>query len=236
MELCTELYYQNITRILKFRQIEDELKETQIALIEAGKRNEAKLVKLTDHIKERSESLNKQKNKLRDIQIKVMIHSAGSSLTADKESNWEMLKKKISDVYISLLGRSKVRISTQQKLTNIENRLFELLQQLESAPSEKVEALWESILFPESLRHKYDDGDDDDRTTVIYACLLALPFSNVEMIYCYDLLFTCPFLTSLLSVSLIQRTPRIFVYIEVINLSVSFIQKSTLSDNHFSEF
>lgn len=144
MELCTELYYQNITRILKFRQIEDELKETQMALIEAGKRNEAKLVKLTDHIKERSEALNKQKNKLRDIQIKVMIHSAGSSLTADKESNWEMLKKKISEVYISLLGRSKVRISTQQKLTNIENRLFELLQQLESAPSDKVEALWEA--------------------------------------------------------------------------------------------
>lgn len=50
------------------------------------------------------------------------------------------LNKKVEEVYRCCIGDNEANISTLQMLTNIENRLEELFEQIEMMPQDKVEA------------------------------------------------------------------------------------------------
>ncbi|XP_021343991.1 cilia- and flagella-associated protein 100-like isoform X1 [Mizuhopecten yessoensis] len=69
-----------------------------------------------------------------------LMFSYGEFKAEDQEKMLQALNKKVEEVYRSCIGDNEANISTLQMLTNIENRLEELFEQIETMPQDKVEA------------------------------------------------------------------------------------------------
>lgn len=68
------------------------------------------------------------------------MFSFGEFKQEDQDKMLVALNRKVADVYGACIGQNEANISTLQMLTNIENRLEELFEQIEMMPSDKVEA------------------------------------------------------------------------------------------------
>lgn len=140
LDIFAELEEQNLSLIQNSQETEEALEEMK----QTVKNTKAKMEKETDILKEQIERLNtaiaKEEEKAHDLETKARMFSFGEFKADDQEKMLSLLNKKVEDVYRSCIGDNEANISTLQMLTNIENRLEELFEQIESLPPDKVEA------------------------------------------------------------------------------------------------
>ncbi|KAL5014450.1 hypothetical protein ScPMuIL_008720 [Solemya velum] len=140
LDIFSELEEQNLSLIQNSQETEETLEEMR----QQKKQTRQKKEKETQNLKEQIDKLNvtitREKEKSADLQMKAKMFSYGEFKAEDQEKMLSQLNRKVEDVYRSCIGDNEANISTLQMLTNIENRLEELFEQIETMPQEKVEA------------------------------------------------------------------------------------------------
>lgn len=140
LDIFAELEEQNLSLIQNSQETEENLEEMKQNI----KITKAKMEKETAILKEQINKLNNQikreENKAQDLKIRAKMFSFGEFKAEDQEKMLQELNRKVEDVYKSCIGDNEAQISTLQMLTNLENQLVGLLEQIETMPADKVEA------------------------------------------------------------------------------------------------
>ncbi|XP_052779222.1 cilia- and flagella-associated protein 100-like [Mya arenaria] len=140
LDIFAELEEQNLSLIQNSQETEEALEEMKQTI----KLTKQKMEKETAILKEQIDKLNtqirKEEKRAEDLKIKAKMFSYGEFKQEDQEKMLGQLNKKVEEVYRSCIGDNEANISTLQMLTNIENRLEELFEQIETMPQDKVEA------------------------------------------------------------------------------------------------
>ncbi|XP_021343992.1 cilia- and flagella-associated protein 100-like isoform X2 [Mizuhopecten yessoensis] len=150
LDIFAELEEQNLSLIQNSQETEEALEEMKHNI----KLTKLKMEKETQILKDQIDKLNtqiyKEEARAEDLKIKANsmldevehwgMFSYGEFKAEDQEKMLQALNKKVEEVYRSCIGDNEANISTLQMLTNIENRLEELFEQIETMPQDKVEA------------------------------------------------------------------------------------------------
>ncbi|XP_064605525.1 LOW QUALITY PROTEIN: cilia- and flagella-associated protein 100-like [Liolophura sinensis] len=140
LDIFAELEEQNLSLIQNSQETEEALEEMKQTI----KFTKVKMEKETQILKEQINKLNtaivREEEKAADLEMKSRMFNYGEFKAQDQEIMLQQLNKKVEAVYRSCIGDNEANISTLQMLTNIENRLEELFEQIEMMPQDKVEA------------------------------------------------------------------------------------------------
>lgn len=140
LDIFSELEEQNLSLIQNSQETEETLEEMR----QTRAVTEQKLNKETASLKRQIDSLQtaieREEEKGNDLEIKSKMFYYGEFNAEDQEMMLDALNKKVTEVYHKCIGGNEASINTLQMLTNIENRLEELFEEIESLPPEKVEA------------------------------------------------------------------------------------------------
>ncbi|XP_005108122.1 cilia- and flagella-associated protein 100 isoform X1 [Aplysia californica] len=141
LDIFAELEEQNLSLIQNSQETEEALEEMKHTI----KQTKVKMEKETKTLKEQIDKLQSQiqseEAKAADLKIKAKMFNYGEfKADDDQEQHLSELNKKVEDVYRNCIGDNEANISTLQMLTNIENRLEELFEMIETMPQDKVEA------------------------------------------------------------------------------------------------
>uniref|UniRef100_A0A2C9KZP0 DUF4200 domain-containing protein n=1 Tax=Biomphalaria glabrata TaxID=6526 RepID=A0A2C9KZP0_BIOGL len=122
----------------------DEMEETALNMNDiedSDETGETETKTLKEQIDRLQAEIQKEEAKAADLKIKAKMFNYGEfKADDDQEQRLAELNKKVEEVYRSCIGDNEANISTLQMLTNIENRLEELFETIETMPQDKVEA------------------------------------------------------------------------------------------------
>ncbi|XP_055999216.1 cilia- and flagella-associated protein 100-like isoform X1 [Ostrea edulis] len=150
LDIFADLEEQNLSLIQNSQETEEALEEMKQTI----KQTKVKMEKETSILKEQIDKLNSQISreeiKAADLKTKASemlktiqdcgLFSYGEFKAEDQQKMLDSLNSRVEEVYRSSIGDNEANISTLQMLTNIENRLEELFEMIETMPQDKVEA------------------------------------------------------------------------------------------------
>ncbi|KAK2165290.1 hypothetical protein LSH36_52g03004 [Paralvinella palmiformis] len=140
LDIFAELEEQNLSLIQNSQETEEALEEMKQTIKNTKKKMENETLILKEQILKLTTSIEKEEEKGRDLELKAKMFSHGKFQAEEQAKMLTDLNKRVEDVYRSTIGDNEANISTLQMLTNIENRLEELFEQIEMMPQDKVEA------------------------------------------------------------------------------------------------
>ena len=139
LDIFLELEEQNLSLIQNSQDTEEALEEMKQTI----NKTKSKMEKETELLKQQIAALNDEiKNEIdkeADLRIKASYFSYGEFKQEEQDKMLDELNSKVEKVYINCIGSNEANITTLQMLTNIENKLEELFQRIETMPPEKVE-------------------------------------------------------------------------------------------------
>ncbi|KAK0043339.1 coiled-coil domain-containing protein 37 [Biomphalaria pfeifferi] len=141
LEIFAELEEQNLSLIQNSQETEEALEEMKHTIKATKIKMETETKTLKEQIDRLQAEIQKEEAKAADLKIKAKMFNYGEfKADDDQEQRLAELNKKVEEVYRSCIGDNEANISTLQMLTNIENRLEELFETIETMPQDKVEA------------------------------------------------------------------------------------------------
>ncbi|KAJ8046504.1 hypothetical protein HOLleu_05190 [Holothuria leucospilota] len=140
LDIFQELEEQNLSLIQNSQETEEALEEIKqtISLTEEKMDRETNILK--QQISILTSAIDREEEKAKDLEHKSKMFSFGEFKAEDQEAMLDMLNAKVEEVYANCIGDNEANISTLQMLTNIESKLEELFESIETMPPEKVEA------------------------------------------------------------------------------------------------
>jgi len=141
LDIFAELEEQNLSLIQNSQETEEALEEMKNTIKQTKVKMEKETRTLKEQIDKLQSQIQKEEAKAADLKIKAKMFNYGEfKADDDQEQHLNELNKKVEDVYRNCIGDNEANISTLQMLTNIENRLEELFEMIETMPQDKVEA------------------------------------------------------------------------------------------------
>ncbi|XP_047122843.1 cilia- and flagella-associated protein 100 isoform X1 [Hydra vulgaris] len=139
LEIFAELEEHNLSLILNSQDTEEALDEMKKTIIHVKEKMNKETEALKLQVDALKETIQKEKKKGSDFEMKSRMFSYGEFKADDQEKMLIQLGKKVEEVYKNCIGENEANISALQMLTSIENRLEELFETIEIMPAEKVE-------------------------------------------------------------------------------------------------
>ncbi|XP_028414422.1 cilia- and flagella-associated protein 100-like [Dendronephthya gigantea] len=139
LDIFTELEEQNLSLIQNSQETEEALEELKQTIEQTKTKMDKETEVLKQQISLLKDAIYREQEKSADLEMKSKMFSYGEFKAEDQEQMLKALNKKVEEVYRNTIGDNEANISTLQMLTNIENRLEELFEQIEMMPPEKVE-------------------------------------------------------------------------------------------------
>ncbi|XP_060903453.1 cilia- and flagella-associated protein 100 [Labrus mixtus] len=136
LDLVTELKEQNLSLIQNSSRVVETLEEFHQSIETIRKKIEKDEEQLTLQINNMNQRIDKEKAKCIKLKQKVQFHI--SLNTEDQDIMWDSLDKKVAEVHHCCVDDRMTNLSTLERLANIENRLSQLLQNIESIPEESL--------------------------------------------------------------------------------------------------
>ncbi|XP_022081515.1 cilia- and flagella-associated protein 100-like isoform X2 [Acanthaster planci] len=140
LDIFAELEEQNLSLIQNSQETEETLEEIRQNIMATEGKMNIETATLTQQIDMLNSQIEREEEKARDLEHKSKMFSFGEFKAEDQEAMLDTLNRKVEEVYRNCIGDNEANISTLQMLTNIENRLEELFESVETMPPEKVEA------------------------------------------------------------------------------------------------
>ncbi|KAK7102985.1 cilia- and flagella-associated protein 100-like [Littorina saxatilis] len=140
LDIFAELEEQNLSLIQNSQETEETLEEMKQTIKSTRKKMTKETKILKDQIDKLENAIKKEEEKAAELKIKAKMFNYGEFKEEDQEKSLQSLNRKVEEVYRSCIGDNEANISTLQMLTNIENRLEELFETIETMPQDKVEA------------------------------------------------------------------------------------------------
>lgn len=139
LDIFAELEEQNLSLIQNSQETEEALEELRQTIKQTQERMNRETEILKGQIDFLNDAINREEERAKELEMKSKMFSYGEFKAEDQEKMLQTLNKKVEDVYRNCIGDNEANISTLQMLTNIENRLEELFEQIEIMPPERVE-------------------------------------------------------------------------------------------------
>lgn len=139
LDIFAELEEQNLSLIQNSQETEEALEELRQTIKQTQERMNRETEILKGQIDFLNDSINREEERATELEMKSKMFSYGEFKAEDQEKMLQMLNKKVEEVYRNCIGDNEANISTLQMLTNIENRLEELFEQIEVMPPDRVE-------------------------------------------------------------------------------------------------
>ncbi|XP_076448152.1 cilia- and flagella-associated protein 100-like [Babylonia areolata] len=140
LDIFAELEEQNLSLIQNSQETEEALEEMKQNIKNTRHKMTQETKVLKEQIDKLQKAINKEEEKAAELKIKAKMFNYGEFKEEDQEKSLQTLNRKVEEVYRSCIGDNEANISTLQMLTNIENRLEELFEMIETMPQDKVEA------------------------------------------------------------------------------------------------
>ncbi|XP_072025922.1 cilia- and flagella-associated protein 100-like [Amphiura filiformis] len=140
LDIFAELEEQNLSLIQNSQETEESLEEIRQTIMNTEEKMDKETEILKGQIQMLTSSIDREEEKAKDLEHKSKMFSFGEFKAEDQEAMLDQLNKKVEEVYNNCIGDNEANISTLQMLTNIENKLEELFESIETMPPEKVEA------------------------------------------------------------------------------------------------
>ncbi|XP_071486505.1 cilia- and flagella-associated protein 100-like [Diadema antillarum] len=140
LDIFADLEEQNLSLIQNSQETEESLEEIKQTINATETRMNRETEILKQQIDMLKHAIDREEDKARDLEHKSKMFSFGEFKAEDQEAMLDTLNNKVEDVYRNCIGDNEANISTLQMLTNIENKLEELFESIETMPPEKVEA------------------------------------------------------------------------------------------------
>ncbi|XP_013419721.1 cilia- and flagella-associated protein 100 isoform X2 [Lingula anatina] len=140
LDIFAELEEQNLSLIQNSQETEEALEEMKQNIKSTKRKMEKETAVLKEQIDKLNTAIGKEETKAKDLEMKARMFNFGDFNQEDQERMLAELNQKVEHVYRACIGDNEANISTLQMLTNIENRLEELFEQIEMMPQDKVEA------------------------------------------------------------------------------------------------
>ncbi|XP_041347544.1 cilia- and flagella-associated protein 100-like [Gigantopelta aegis] len=140
LNIFAELEEQNLSLIQNSQETEEALEDMKQNIKQTKMKMEKETQILREQIDKLKKAIAREEEKAADLQIKAKMFNYGEFKAEDQDKMLNALNKKVEEVYRSCIGDNEANINTLQMLTNIENRLEELFEQIETMPQDKVEA------------------------------------------------------------------------------------------------
>ncbi|CAG2186848.1 Cilia- and flagella-associated protein 100,Coiled-coil domain-containing protein 38 [Mytilus edulis] len=140
LDIFAELEEQNLSLIQNSQETEENLEEMKTNIKQTKVKMKKETAILKEQISKLTNQIKREESKAQDLKIRAKMFSFGEFKQEDQEKMLLELNRKVEDVYKTCIGDNEAQISTLQMLTNLENQLVGLLEQIETMPADKVEA------------------------------------------------------------------------------------------------
>ncbi|XP_031571792.1 cilia- and flagella-associated protein 100-like [Actinia tenebrosa] len=139
LDIFSELEEQNLSLIQNSQETEEALEELRQTIKQTQEKMNRETEVLKGQIDFLKDAIKREAERAEELEMKSKMFSYGEFKAEDQEKMLAALNKKVEEVYRNCIGDNEANISTLQMLTNIENRLEELFEQIEIMPSDRVE-------------------------------------------------------------------------------------------------
>jgi hypothetical protein len=138
LSIITELEDANLQMIHHFQHSEEVIEDMK--LFQSGKKLnlQTTLNELKQHVKIMQDTIASREKRAKELQFICKMYEIGSQEQDKQEMLLIELGGKIEKVYKVVVGRLEIKIDGLMMLTSIENRLQDLIEEVESFPTEKV--------------------------------------------------------------------------------------------------
>lgn len=140
LDIFADLEEQNLSLIQNSQETEEALEEMKQTIKQTKVKMEKETSILKEQIDKLNSQINKEETKAAELKTKARLFSYGEFKAEDQQKMLDSLNSRVEEVYRSCIGDNEASIGTLQMLTNIENRLEELFEMIETMPQDKVEA------------------------------------------------------------------------------------------------
>ncbi|MBN3316291.1 HUTH lyase, partial [Atractosteus spatula] len=141
LHILTELEEQNLTYIQNFQETEEAMDEIRKRVKLTQDKMEHETHILRQQIEMLKAAIQREEEKTSELELKSRIFSFGEFNAEKQDRMLSLLNKQVNEVYQTCIGDVGANISTLQMLTNIENKMEEVFECLETLPREKVEVV-----------------------------------------------------------------------------------------------
>jgi len=138
LEIITELEDANLQMIHHFQHSEEVVEDMKNAQNVKTGALVTNLTELRQHIKLLTETIESREKRAKELAFVCKMYEVGSHEQDMQERVLQELATKIEKVYRCVVGSLEIKIDGLMMLTSIENRLTDLIEEVESFPIDKV--------------------------------------------------------------------------------------------------
>ncbi|KAM6977762.1 cilia- and flagella-associated protein 100-like [Aplochiton taeniatus] len=138
LDVLTELEQQNLTLIQHSRETEETLDEFRVSMDKSRRKIELESQHLLQEINIMTHGIRREQERSAELELKARLFSFGMYKAEDQDGTLDRLCQKVYSVYKVCFGDSEANLTTLQMLTNIENRMGQLLDNMEVVPKDRI--------------------------------------------------------------------------------------------------
>jgi len=138
LEIITELEDANLQMIHHFQHSEEVVEDMKNAQNAKSSALNTNLNELRGHIKVLSDTIEAREKRAKELAFVCKMYEVGSHEQDMQERVLAELAGKIEKVYRGVVGSLEIKIDGLMMLTSIENRLTDLIEEVEAFPGDKV--------------------------------------------------------------------------------------------------
>lgn len=138
LEIITELEDANLQMIHHFQHSEEVVEDMKNAQHSKSAALNQNLTELRRHIKMLTETIDAREKRAKELAFVCRMYEVGSHEQDMQERVLQELAGKIEKVYRGVVGSLEIKIDGLMMLTSIENRLTDLIEEVEAFPVDKV--------------------------------------------------------------------------------------------------
>ncbi|XP_076124770.1 cilia- and flagella-associated protein 100 [Alosa pseudoharengus] len=139
VDLLTELEEQNLSLVQNACETEETLEEFHKVLEVTRKEMDSESAELEKQLEVMTSAIQREQEKVAELELRARLYSFGHLKNEDQDNMLHTLRGKVEEVHRCCVGDTGANLSTLQMLTNIESRLGELMERMETIPKDRLQ-------------------------------------------------------------------------------------------------
>ncbi|XP_062400861.1 cilia- and flagella-associated protein 100 [Sardina pilchardus] len=139
VDLLTELEEQNLSMVQNACETEETLEEFRKVMEVTRKEMDSESAELKKQLEVMTSAIQREQEKVAELELRARLYSFGHLKNDDQDNMLHTLRGKVEEVHRCCVGDSGANLSTLQMLTNIENRLGDLMERMETIPKDRLQ-------------------------------------------------------------------------------------------------
>ncbi|XP_041945258.1 cilia- and flagella-associated protein 100 isoform X3 [Alosa sapidissima] len=139
VDLLTELEEQNLSLVQNACETEETLEEFRKVMEVTRKEMDSESAELEKQLEVMTSAIQREQEKVAELELRARLYSFGHLKNEDQDNMLHTLRGKVEEVHRCCVGDTGANLSTLQMLTNIESRLGELMERMETIPKDRLQ-------------------------------------------------------------------------------------------------